>query len=107
VSGKKVIFQTLPDEHLHAFLQQVAGDRAAESLVELYKGVRDVGCESALFPTDKVKTLATDILSGYCVDYGGAALEASNAHLPQPARTFQEALEAWMDLVEKVFGGAN
>jgi hypothetical protein len=104
VSGKNVVFQTLPDEHLHGYLQKIAGDRAADCLVEMYKGIREVGCESSHHPKQEKPPLTPRRI---CADYGGNPLEASNAHLPRPARTFQQALEARTDLVHKVFGSAE
>jgi hypothetical protein len=45
VSGKTVNYHTVPDDQLHAFLQTMAGDRAAGCVVEMHKGIREVGCE--------------------------------------------------------------
>lgn len=100
VSGKKVSYATVPDEQLYAILQPFAGDRAAGCVVEMYKGIREVGCTY----------LSSARISGVMlilpmVDYGGDDLLPSNAHLAKPARTFLQALEARQEVIKKFFGG--
>lgn len=46
VSGKKVSYAPVPDDQLYAILQPFGGDRAAGCVVEMYKGIREVGCTS-------------------------------------------------------------
>ncbi|KAI5450957.1 hypothetical protein NCC49_002696, partial [Naganishia albida] len=81
VSGKKVSYAPVPDDQLYAILQPFGGDRAAGCVVEMYKGIREVGY------------------------YGGDDLAPSNAHLAEPARTFLQALEARPEVIKKIFGG--
>ncbi|KAJ9112906.1 hypothetical protein QFC19_000461 [Naganishia cerealis] len=78
-SGKSVTYAAIPDEQLYGFMQSVAGARAAGCLVEMYKGIREIGY------------------------YGGDDLGPSNRHLARPARTFSEALNARPEAIKRIF----
>jgi hypothetical protein len=105
VSGKTVNYHTVPDDQLYAFLQKLAGNRAAGCVVEMHKGIREVGCECPPSSDSRQGEHKALMSPEIRADYGGDRLAESNTHLPRPARTFREALEAKPDLVQKVFGG--
>ncbi|GHJ89549.1 hypothetical protein NliqN6_5951 [Naganishia liquefaciens] len=81
VSGKKVTYIAIPDPQLHAIVQSFAGSRAAGRVIEMYRGIREVGY------------------------YGGDDLKPNNAHLAKPADTFWQTLKARPEVIKKIFEG--
>lgn len=45
VSGKKVTYIAIPDPQLHPIVQSLTGARAAGCVIEMYRGIREVGCK--------------------------------------------------------------
>ncbi|KLO16751.1 NAD(P)-binding protein [Schizopora paradoxa] len=78
-TGKKVKFVSVSDDELAARVAQSRGERAAKSMVAMYKSFRDYGY------------------------YFGADLTASNKILPRPARTFDEMISANANAVASLF----
>ncbi|KAH8917527.1 NAD(P)-binding protein [Atractiella rhizophila] len=78
-SGKKVVYQKMPDEVLFGIVKSHQNVALATNLVAMFRAVREVGY------------------------YGGTDLAESNKILATPARSFAQTLAANKEVVDKIF----
>lgn len=99
-TGKKVKFVSVSDDELAVRVAQSRGERAAKSMVAMYKSFRDYGCSCSSFFFELHPNFVND---HPFTDYFGADLTASNKILSTPARTFDEMISANAKAVADLF----